>query len=73
VRDAEGRLVGFTKISRDLTARRELEQERARARELHDRVDEASLSEGDEVGSAPGLPSCCDPDAFGLLPICTLH
>jgi signal transduction histidine kinase len=38
VRDAEGRLVGFTKISRDLTARRELEQERARARELHDRV-----------------------------------
>ena len=32
VRDAEGRLVGFTKISRDLTERRELEQERERAR-----------------------------------------
>ncbi len=32
VRDAEGRLVGFTKISRDLTERRALEQERERAR-----------------------------------------
>jgi PAS domain S-box-containing protein len=31
VRDAEGRLVGFTKISRDLTERRALEQERERA------------------------------------------
>jgi PAS domain S-box-containing protein len=33
VRDAEGRLVGFTKISRDLTERRALEQERTH---LHD-------------------------------------
>ena len=32
VRDAEGRLVGFTKISRDLTERRALEQERERLR-----------------------------------------
>ena len=32
VRDAEGRLVGFTKISRDLTERRALEQERERVR-----------------------------------------
>ena len=32
VRDTEGRLVGFTKISRDLTERRELEQERERVR-----------------------------------------
>jgi PAS domain S-box-containing protein len=32
VRDAGGRLVGFTKISRDLTERRELEQERERTR-----------------------------------------
>jgi PAS domain S-box-containing protein len=32
VRDAEGRLVGFTKISRDLTERRALEQERERIR-----------------------------------------
>ena len=32
VRDAEGRLVGFTKISRDLTDRRALEQEKGRAR-----------------------------------------
>jgi PAS domain S-box-containing protein len=32
VRDAEGELVGFTKISRDLTERRALEQERERLR-----------------------------------------
>jgi PAS domain S-box-containing protein len=32
VRDAEGRLVGFTNISRDLTERRALEQERERLR-----------------------------------------
>ncbi len=32
VRDAEGRLVGFTKISRDLTERRALEQEKDRLR-----------------------------------------
>src|SRR5215218_1448325 len=32
VRDAEGRLVGFTKISRDLTEHRALEQERERVR-----------------------------------------
>ena len=32
VRDAEGRLVGFTKISRDLTERRALERERERLR-----------------------------------------
>jgi PAS domain S-box-containing protein len=32
VRDAEGRLVGFTKISRDLTERRALERERERRR-----------------------------------------
>jgi PAS domain S-box-containing protein len=34
VRDAEGRLVGFTKISRDLTERRALEQERERVRTI---------------------------------------
>jgi PAS domain S-box-containing protein len=36
VRDAGGRLIGFTKIGRDLTERRELEEvrQRARAREL---------------------------------------
>ena len=32
VRDAEGRLMGFTKISRDLTERRQLEEERERLR-----------------------------------------
>jgi PAS domain S-box-containing protein len=32
VRDAEGRLMGFTKISRDLTERRALEQERVKVR-----------------------------------------
>ena len=31
-------------------------------------VDEASLR-GDEVGSAPGLPGCGDPDAVSLLPV----
>jgi PAS domain S-box-containing protein len=34
VRDAEGNLVGFTKISRDLTERRALEQERERLRSV---------------------------------------
>jgi PAS domain S-box-containing protein len=34
VRDAEGRLVGFTKISRDLTERRALEQDRERLRTI---------------------------------------
>lgn len=34
-------------------------------------VDEASLR-GDEVGCAPGLPGCGDPDAFSFLPICSL-
>ena len=34
VRDAEGRLVGFTKITRDLTERRALEQERERGRTI---------------------------------------
>src|SRR5215208_6001736 len=33
-REAEGRLVGFTKISRDLTERRALEQERERVRTI---------------------------------------
>src|SRR5215208_4740145 len=27
---------------------------------------------GDEVASAPGLPGCGDPDAFSLLPMCSL-
>lgn len=34
VRDAEGRLVGFTKISRDLTEHRALEQEKERVRAI---------------------------------------
>ena len=44
VRNAEGRLMGFTKISRDLTERRALEQERERLRT----IELTALAEGAE-------------------------
>ena len=48
VRDAEGRLVGFTKISRDLTERRALEQERERVRAV-ELIARAEVSERERI------------------------
>jgi PAS domain S-box-containing protein len=48
VRDAERRLVGFTKISRDLTERRALEQERERVRAV-ELIARAEVSERERI------------------------